>query len=153
MEPITGSGDLRAGSASIATARPPYTYFGVARSMMLSVTALASKQPVPVLAHALVSAHVLECLLKASITKGGAEEKVKQRDVRHNLKKLWAMAAAEGLGVPASPPNWVACLSAIHDSPYCLRYSTGVHGIVTPSVQLVTSELEGLLKEVEAHLK
>lgn len=63
------------------------------------------------------------------------------------------MAAKDGLNISASAPDWVTCLGALHDAPYRLRYSAGVHGIVTPPTELMTSELEALIAVVENHLK
>jgi len=121
--------------------------------MMQGVKALTVTEPRAPLPHALLSAHALECLLKAALSKDGSDTKVRKANVRHNLEALWVMAAAEGLGVSASAPEWVTCLGALHDAPYRLRYSTGVHGIVLPSMNLVTSELEALVALVEAHLQ
>ena len=153
MEPITGTGSLRAQGASIAPAAPPDTYFGVAQSMMPGVKVLATASPSSPLALSLVAAHVLECLLKAYLSRDGSDAALKDRDVRHNLNALWAMAFAQGLRVPESPPHWVDCLSGLHDSPYYLRYSTGVHGIVSPGAEPMTSELSALLEVVRAQLR
>ena len=152
MKPITGTGSLTAQAASIAPAAPPHTYFGVAQSVMPGVKVLAAASPSPALALALVAAHVLECLLKAYLSRDGSDAALKNRDVRHDLEALWARAFAQGLRVPESPPDWVTCLSGLHKSPFYLRYSTGVHGIVSPGPEPMTSELEGLLEIVRAQL-
>lgn len=153
MEPITGTGSLTAQGASIAPAAPPHTYFGVAQSMMPGVKVLATASPSSPLALSLVAAHVLECLLKAYLSRDGADAALKDRGVRHNLNALWAMAFAKGLRVAESPPGWVDCLSGLHDSPYYLRYSTDVHGIVSPGAEPMTSELAAILEIVRAQLR
>ena len=153
MEPITGTGSLTAQGASIAPAAPPHTYFGVAQSMMPGVKVLATASPSAPLALSLVAAHVLECLLKAYLSRKGSDAALKDRNVRHNLNALWAMAFTQGLRVPELPPSWVDCLSGLHDSPYYLRYSTGVHGIVSPGAEPMTSELAALLEIVRGQLK
>jgi hypothetical protein len=116
----------------------------------LKVLAVAS--PLPALALALVAAHILECLLKAYLSRDGSDTELKKPDVRHDLNALWAMARAEGLRVQESPPSWVDRLSDLHKPPYYLRYSTGVHGIVLPGVEPMTSELGALLEIVRGQL-
>jgi hypothetical protein len=63
------------------------------------------------------------------------------------------MAVTEGLRVPKSPPDWVNCLSGLHDSPYFLRYSTGVHGIVSPNAQIMAAGLAELLEVVQKQIR
>lgn len=152
MEPITGTGSLTAQGASIVPAAPPHTYFGAAQSMMPGVKVLASASPPPALVLALVAGQVLECLLKAYLSRDGSDDVLKKPHVRHNLEALWAMAVAQGLHISESPPDWVTCLGGLHNSPYYLRYSTGVHGIVSPGVEPMTSELEALVEIVRRQL-
>ncbi len=134
-------------------AGPPATYFGVAENMMRGVKVLAATSPLPALALAIVAAHVLECLLKAYLSRGGSDAAVRKRDVQHDLVALWAMAVAQGLRVQKSPPDWVARLGALHKGPdFVLRYSTGVHGIVSPAAEPMTAELAALLETVRGQL-
>jgi len=153
MEPITGTASITLSPVTIVPAAPPHTYLGVAESMMPGVKVLAAASPFPALALALVAAHVLECLLKAYLSRHGSDDALKNPDVRHDLEALWAMAFEQGLRIPRSPPDWVACLSGLHKSPYYLRYSTGVHGIVSPGAEPMTSELAALLEIVRAQLR
>lgn len=153
MEPITGTISITLQDFVIAPPAPPHTYFGVAQSLMPGVKALAAASPLPAPALALIAAHVLECLLKAYHSKNGSDTAVKDQDVRHNLNTLWAMAYAQGLGIPESPPSWANCLSSLHRPPYHLRYSTGVHGIVSPSAEPMTTELAALLELVRVQLR
>jgi len=153
MEPITGTGSLRSQPATIAPAAPPHTYFGVAQSMMPGVKVLAAASPPSPLALALVAAHVLECLLKAYLSRNGSDAALKKSKVRHDLNALWAMAFAQGLRVPESPPSWADCLSGLHKDPYYLRYSKGVHGIVSPGAEPMTSELAALVEIVRGQLR
>jgi len=152
MEPITGTASITLQPVTIAAAAPPHTYFGVAQSMMPGVKVLAAASPPPALALALVAAHVLECLLKAYLSRDGSDAVLKNPDVRHDLNALWGMAFAQGLRVPEVPPSWVDCLSGLHKWPYYLRYSAGVHGIVSPSAEPMTSELAALLEIVRGQL-
>jgi hypothetical protein len=57
------------GEATMSSPAPADSYFGVAEQMMPGVAVLAAASPLPAMALALVSAHVLECLLKASISR------------------------------------------------------------------------------------
>jgi hypothetical protein len=101
----------------------------------------------------MVSAHALECILKAFLSRSGDDSRVKQSDVRHNLNALWSLAHSEGLDIPGQPPQWVASLSHLHDAPYYLRYSTGVHGIVTPAPEPMLGELAALIEQVRGQLQ
>lgn len=152
MKPITGKASINLEPVTIAPAAPPHTYFGVAQGLMPGVKVLAAASPTPALALALVAAHVLECLLKAYISRDGSDTALKEAKVRHNLNALWALAFAQGLRAQEPPPSWVDCLSGLHNTPYYLRYSTGVHGVVLPGVEPMTSELEALLEIVRGQL-
>ena len=153
MQPITGTACITEQPDFIAPAAPPHTYFGVAQSLMPGVKVLAGASPSPALALALVAAHVLECLLKAYLSKDGSDVAVKDQNVRHNLNALWAMAFKQGLRVQELPPSWVDCLSGLHKSPYYLRYSTSIHGIVSPGAEPMASELAALLEVVREQLR
>ena len=153
MEPIVGTVSVTLPPLRIAPAGPPHTYFGVAQSMLPGVKVLAAAKPLPALALAFVAAHVLECLLKAYLSRGGSDAALKEKEVRHDLTALWAMSFAQGLRIPESAPDWVKLLGGLHDSPYYLRYSTGVHGIVSPGAEPMTSELATLLETVRGQLR
>lgn len=153
MKRITGTGPITLPPSTIAPAVPPYTYFGVAQSMLPGVKILALASPTSPLSLAFVAAHVLECLLKAYLSRDGSDAPLKKRDVCHDLNALWAMAFTQGLRIEQSPPHWVDRLSGLHKTPYHLRYSEGVHGIVLPSVDPMTSELAALLEIVRSQLR
>ena len=131
---------------------PPDAYFGVAADLLTGIQVLATAS-VPVgLSLSMLCAHALECILKAYLSRDGNDSRLKELNVRHNLLALWFLARAEGLDIPATPPSWVSCLSGLHEAPYYLRYSTGVHGIVMPSQQPMVEELEALLVQVQDQL-
>jgi hypothetical protein len=153
MKAITGTVSITNQSDMVVQPAPPHTYLGVAQSMMPGVRILATASPSPALALDLVAAHVLECLLKAYLSRDGSDVGLRDPNVRHNLKALWEMAFAQGLRVPQSAPSWVDGLSGLHKNPYHLRYSAGVHGIVSPSAEPMTSELTALLEVVREQLK
>lgn len=153
MPPITGTASIAEEDDVVAPPGPPHTYFGVAQSMMPGVTILAAASPSPPLALCHIAAHVLECLLKAYLSKDGSDAEVRNPKVHHDLDALWGMAFARGLRVPQSPPEWVDRLSGLHKRPYHLRYSTEVHGIVSPSPEPMASELRNLLETVREQLR
>jgi hypothetical protein len=153
MKPITGTVSVTEQPDTIAPPALPHTYFGVAQSLMPGVKILAGASPLPAHALSLVAAHVLECLLKAYLSRDGSDASVKRKSVRHNLNALWAMAFKQGLRIPEAPPSWVDGLSGLHKSPFYLRYSTGVHGIVSPGAEPMTSELVELLEVVRVQLR
>lgn len=131
---------------------PPYTYLGVAHNMIAGVRVLADATPTPNLALALVAAHVLECTLKAYLSRGGSDSLVVAHDIRHNLCSLWSLSHIHGLGIPAAIPSWATALGQVHGAPYYLRYSTGVHGISLPGPEPMATELKSLLDLVQASI-
>ncbi|SEO34994.1 hypothetical protein [Nitrosovibrio sp. Nv6] len=153
MKPITGTASITNQPDTVVPPAPPHTYFGVAQSLIPGVKILAAASPPQNYALALVAAHVLECLLKAYLSRNGSDAHIRKRKLRHDLKVLWEMAFEQGLHIPKSPSSWVDCLSSLHAEPYHLRYSSGVHGIVLPSAEPMTSELAALLEVVRDQLK
>ena len=153
MEPIIGTLSGTLPSLRVLPPGPPHTYLGIAYAMLPGVRILAAASPLPALPMAMVSAHVLECILKAYLSRSGDDNRVKQSDVRHNLNGLWSLAHSEGLNIQSAPPQWVECLSLLHDSPYYLRYSTGVHGFSTPAPEPMTTELTALIEQVRSQLR
>ena len=132
-------GPLQSGKAG-----PPYTYVGVALSMVNGAKALAALENPPHVALAFLAAHGLECILKAYLSRGGDDAAVKHKEIRHNLNELWSQAVANGLVIPPTPPSWVSTLSELHERPYYLRYSTDVHAMGVPPSQPMTTELNDL---------
>ena len=127
--------------------------------MMDGVRVLAAAPRPPSVALAFLAAQTLECLLKAYLLRSGADApaKIKQllrydRDVRHNLERLWSMAHKDGLHINPTPPQWATRLAGIHDDPYHLRYPE-VHAIVTPAAEPMTSDLTLLFGTVMAQLQ
>ena len=90
-------------------------------------------------------AQTLECTLKAYLSRSGNDSRLKQSALRHNLEQLWQLAQSEGLNLPNPTPAWVSRLSLLHDKPYFLRYSTGVHGMVSPATEPMCSEIEQIV--------
>jgi len=153
MTAITGSSNLFEEPDRILPAGPPHTYFGIAQAMYPGVRQLASASPVYPLALCLVAAHALECALKAYLSRDGVDSALREPALRHNLERLWREAAANGLKIASTPPEWVVCLSGLHDRPYYLRYSTGVHGIVSPGIEPMTTDLSNLVETVRAQIR
>ena len=128
---------------SIAKPAPPETYLGVAESMIAGVNVLATHR-IAGLALPLVAAHTLECALKAYLSRDGQDSRLRQAALRHHIEELWKLARTEGLPI-GDVPDWAANLSRIHNKPYYLRYSTGIHGIVTPAPEPMELNLRQLL--------
>ena len=138
----------------IAPARPPNTYLGIAELLMPGLDALASSKSTVGVPLAFLAAHTLECLLKAYIsTAAGSDAKVRKGRIKHDLHELWKLAVSKGLPVSASIPAWAENLSQLHGPPYFLRYSTGVHGLVTPAAQPMVSDLKALLEMVRQRVR
>ena len=74
------------------------------------------------------------------------------RNLRHDLVALWNLAVSEGLAVQSAAPSWLVELGHLHNAPYYLRYSTGVHGLVTPSDQPMVDELAAVVTQVSTQL-
>ncbi len=153
MKPIVGRLSVTNQPDIVVPAGPPQTYFGVAQNLMPGVRVLAAETQPPIYALALLAAHALECILKVYLSRDGSDAEFKKPDVYHDLKALWEMAFKQGLCVPELAPCWVDCLSILHNRPYYLRYSTGVHGIILPRAEPMTSELTELLEVVRKQLK
>jgi hypothetical protein len=148
---ITGTANIYEAPDRIGPAGPPYTYLGVARALAPSIKILEVAVPPQPSAHALVVAHTVECLLKAYLSRSGQDDSLKQKSLRHNLVGLWNLATIEGLSL-SGVPSWLQRLSEVHDQPYYLRYSTGIHILVTPPMCDMTLGVEELLRIVEASL-
>jgi hypothetical protein len=146
---VTGSANIVAAPATIAPAGPPHTYLGMARLLLQGARPLCAPEPPCTVPLAFLSAQVAECALKASLSRTGDDRRLKDKALRHNLEALWSLAHSEGLAVSSTPPSWLQRLSHLHNSPYYLRYSTGVHGMVTPGPEPMCTELELLVALVE----
>jgi hypothetical protein len=138
--------------ASIRPAGPPGTYFGIAVSLMVGIRVLASDAEARGIPLAMLSAHALECMLKAYLSRDGDDAALRGGRIRHDLYGLWEKAVAEGLRIKTVAPAWVSTLGKLHGHPYRLRYSTGVHGLVLPPADQMVSDLETILKQVRAQL-
>lgn len=155
MEPIVGHANIVEAPDTIAPAAPPHTYVGVAEHLLPGVRVLADTLNTRGIPLALLSAHVLECLLKGFLSKalGSDEPLTKDPKLRHNLLALWARARENGLVLTDPAPAWVVCLSGLHDQPYYLRYSKGVHAVVSPAPEPMTTELHALLGVVKGAIQ
>lgn len=137
---------------SVAPAGPPGTYIGIADSLIVGIRVLASDAATRGIPLAMLSAQTLECMLKAYLSRDGNDIALRSGRIRHDLFGLWEKAVAEGLQVEVAAPAWVSKLSKLHDHPYRLRYSTGVHGLVLPPVDPMVPDLKKILEQVRAQL-
>jgi len=138
---------------AIAPVTSTAAYFGVAQALMPGAQLLAANPSTSPIAHSLLSAQILECLLKAFLSKNGATETELRKKLGHNLAGLWQLASRLGLNIPQSPPAWVVCLNGLHDSPYYLRYAPGVHALVLPNLKVMSAELSALLETVRENIR
>lgn len=134
-------------------------YLIVARELLQGVEALSKLAGIHPRACALIAAHSLECTLKAYLWHKGIRAELKDRDIQHNILKLWDMAYSEQLpGISEIPPDWVRILSEGHGPNYYFRYQKGenktvVHGGQTPALEPMAFELSSLFKQVELAVK
>lgn len=149
---ISGAGSITLGELRVASPSPPHTYLGVAQSLAPGVEVLADSAQGVAIPLCLLAAHQAECILKAYLSRSGDDAPLKHQDIRHNLVKLWLEAASQGLAISSAPPDWLVRLGELHDKPYYLRYSTGVHGIVSPNPKEISLGLRDLLATVERSL-
>jgi hypothetical protein len=152
MQPIVGTVAISEQSDTVAPVPLPSAYFGVAQGLMPGAIALAASPPQTAMASTFVCAHILECLLKAYLSKTrGSDDTLKDPSVRHDLLRLWSEAVADGLGVGAAPA-WVQTLSSLHNRPFALRYSKGLHSLVLPAVEAMASDIAALLEKVRVRI-
>jgi hypothetical protein len=147
-----GIGNVTVGKVTVAPPGPPHTYLGMARQLLHGVPPLASAGVQTSIALAFVAAQVAECLLKAYLSRGGDDKRLKNPPLQHNLAALWQLAEAEDLALSTPPPAWLSLLSELHDKPYFIRYSTGVHGMCTPAPEPMATELAALVELVARSL-
>ena len=143
-----GDADMTIDGPRLLPPAPPHTYLGVTQPLVRGVTPLAAADACAI-PLAFVAAQAAECILKAAGSKDGNDAQLKTRAIRHDLVKLWAHARSKGAPIDASPPDWLRMLSRLHASPYYLRYSKGIHGVVTPAPEPMRLGLEALLAVVE----
>ncbi len=150
---ITGSLDVTLGAVSVAPVTLTEVFFGIAESLMPAARLLAASPEVPGTALTLISGHILECLLKAFLSKNGVSGDELKKKLGHNLRELWERSV--GLGCPDNPafPPWAERLNAVCGKKARLRYPEGLHGLVLPGAQPMTAELGGLLEVVRKAIR
>jgi hypothetical protein len=119
---------------------------------LLQIAKLHDRAVVAGLPLAFVSAHILECILTGYLSRAlGSDASIRNDSkLRHNLAGLWSLAAGQGLQLPDPVPSWVECLSGLHNRPcFYLRYSKGVHGVLSPAPEPMASDLPQLLTLVK----
>lgn len=132
--------------------QPPLCLIGMARALLRGIPPLASAEAHASTALAFVAAQVTECALKAFLWRKSDEERLRRKPLRHNLLALWQLAEAEGLPLAKQPPGWLSVLSELHDDPYCIRYATNVHGMMTPASEPMATDLAALVDLVGREL-
>jgi hypothetical protein len=153
MEKITGSAHIRLEPVSISKVTPVEAFLGVAESLMPGMQLLINTPPFYAIPITLLAGHILECLLKAFLSKTDVSE-ANLKKFGHDLNKLWQEAANRKFPIPSVLPPWAKRLSELHGFPYRLRYnSCRVHGITLPNSQELSSELTKLLETVRREIR
>jgi hypothetical protein len=151
LPPITGTANIMESGDLVSPPSPPQTYLGMARAFISGAWVLDGAQGSSI-SLAFVAAQATECGLKAYLSRSGDDARLKSHPLRHDLGALWLLAAQEGLDVVATPPPWLLNLSHLHGSPYYLRYSTGVHGLVLPAADPMVAEISALIEQISKQL-
>lgn len=147
----SGAGTL--GPMTMLPALPPHTYMGMARIFLKGAADLSSLGTSNALPVSFLVAQATECALKAYLSREGDDTRLKNDpNLRHNLEALWSLACSEGMPVAAAPPRWLSMLSGLHNKPYYLRYSTGIHGMQTPEENSMVAGVASLVESVAAKL-
>lgn len=133
-------------------ARPPHTFVAAAQQLSTGLRPLANADRTCESPLALLAAQVVECALKAFLSRSGDDKRLKKPAIRHDLEGLWLLAQMEGLPIGQSPPPWLQLLSKLHRSPYPLRYAKDVFLIALPPSEPMLTEIEELLQVVAASL-
>lgn len=153
--------DLQEITASIAvtaadvTFRPPSdgeSFVLTARQLWQGAHVLAESKVETALPGALLAAQALEGGLKALLwTTGRPASELRGKPFGHDLNALW-QAAANG-AMSNSPPDWCACLNALHAAPFHGRYPSGLNGFVAPNAKQVVIDIDQVLSLAEGAVK
>ena len=122
-------------------------YLATATGLLRGASLLAAAPPSESeWAFALVAAQILECSLKAFLSKRG-ETGLKE----HDLAKLWARAAGR---LPIGDmPQWAETLNSLHGPPdYHVRYPDKVNALVFPEPHETELALRNLIDTVRKAL-
>lgn len=149
---IIGIAHAVQGNDFVSPAGPPHTYLGMARALLHGISPLAIAGRSCSVALAFLAGQVAECALKAYLSRNGDDKGLKDAPLRHNLGMLWQVAHSEGLPVSAQLPAWLVTLNGLHNTPYVIRYSTHVHGLVTPAAEPMATELAAMVELVGLNL-
>jgi hypothetical protein len=87
------------GKLSVGMASPPWPYLAAAKSLSRGLKPLAAVGQDTLVPLTFVAAQVVECALKAYLSRTGVDSRLKKASLRHNLTDLWSLAASEGLAI------------------------------------------------------
>ena len=99
-----------------------------------------------------LSAQVVECALKAYLSRTGNDARLKKPSIRHNLTDLWTLAVSEGLAISQPPPSWLGVLASMHKPPYAIRYPVGSFQFL-PAAEPMATEILELVQAIETTLR
>jgi len=152
--PAAGSTAQRMGNG--AAMRPAEAYFAVGEQLYegIEVFFAAPREP-PAMAHALLCASIVECLLKAylchRLDDGMAQDLAKM--LGNDLRRAWNNARAEGLAFPDPAPRWLEALHRIHGSPYRLRHMHGFRGFDAPARRAMAIQIGQIMEAVRPFVR
>jgi HEPN domain-containing protein len=142
MKTIRASLNVRLGKVQF-THTEEDAFFAVAQELMKGARVLALSGSDYALTF--LCCHILECLLKAFLSKMGlTEAELKKKPFGHNLLNLWNEAIKKGLLDFSDPPSWVNILDRLHCDHYILRYPMGLIVVGYPAIEPMMTDLEKL---------
>jgi hypothetical protein len=153
MEPILASFSITDAQDNFGRGTLHHAYLTTATGLMPGATVLAAAPPESAWAFALIAGQILECSLKAFLSKDGVPEKVLQSSFRHDLSALWVEAINRRLPIGAMP-QWAETLHSLHSGPHFhVRYPETLNALVFPDPRLTESELRNLVHTVRKALE
>src|SRR5215475_2860710 len=84
-QPITGSASMTQEAQTIKGVSTEEAFFGVAESLLPGVQLLVNTPPSPAMPITFLAGHILECLLKAFLSKAGISEEDLCKQFGHDL--------------------------------------------------------------------
>lgn len=146
----TGSGAITFPAAALFPPSDGQSFVATARQFWQGAQILAESNVGPPLPGALLAAQALECALKALLwTKGRDVSQLRKPPLGHDLEALWKATAVATCTVATLPPQWCACLNALHDRPFHGRYPSGLNGFQTPNAKQTVRDIDQVLSLAE----
>ena len=115
---MTMHGNITLPDFQIISPTNAQSYLNAARQLYAGMEALSLQPSKTGVACSFLAAQTLECGLKSYLSNNGvAENKLKEKEIRHDLEKLWVQAVQHGLDVSSQPPQWCVILKGVSINP------------------------------------